>query len=261
MSWYQTGNEGEKAIKNYEEDRANSAAGIFRLWLPPGGSTQFTFLDSAGFYFKEHNYYHNRSWLNWETCIQDIPEFPDCPFCEAGVRVYYECVFTIIDHSQWESKKKPGTIIKDTKKLLVLRSTARKKVLRKMESMGGDLTGVRMSTNRDDAKECSTGEDFEIIRFEDGRERYSREELMAFAPAEYAGKPVDPAEWIKPFDYKEIFAPRSAEALSRILGRIPAAGAGDAPSRSASSNNSNTEGSKPTGDGKSAPSVNSLING
>lgn len=251
--WYQKGTEGAEAVKDFEEDRASKLGGAYRLWIPAGGSTEFTFLDTEGFFFKEHNYYSNRSWMNWETCLQDIG-VEDCPFCEAGIRVYYECVFSIIDHAEYESKKKPGTIIRNTKKLLVLRSTARKKILRKRDQQQGNLLYVRMSTNRDDSKECSTGEDFEIIKTQ------TREEVMAYAPTEYMGQAITPEAWIEPFDYVKLFNPKTAAQLSRIIGRVDPVGAGDGPSRSAPVE-PKSEGEESSSDGSAAPSVHSLING
>lgn len=226
MSWFKTGDQGAEAAKHDEEDRAKSS-GAYRLWLPAGGSTQFTFLDSEGFFFKEHNYFYQNSWQNWETCIQDIGN-EDCPFCEAGLNYYYECVFTIIDHAEYYSKKHEKQM-KDVKKLLVLRSTARKKVLRKKEhTCQGDLKFCKFETHRDDKKECSTGEDFDYIQ------RLSQEEVMAMAPREWAGQPISPTDWIKPFDYAKLFQPRNADSLRRILGRIgkggsAPVGSGDSP--------------------------------
>jgi len=251
MTWYQKGTEGAEAVKDFEEDRASKFGGAYRLWIPAGGSTEFTFLDTEGFFFKEHNYFANRSWMNWETCLQDIGE-EDCPFCEAGIRVYYECVFTVIDHAEYESKKTPGRIIKNTKKLLVLRSTARKKILRKRDQHEGDLRFVRMSTHRDDSKECSTGEDFEVVK------RHTKAEVAAMAPKEWMGQAITPDVWMEPFEYVKIFQPKKAEQLERILGRVSPVGSGDGPSRSGGEESS--EESKGSSN-KPAPSVHSLING
>ena len=244
--WYKRGEEGIEDVKDYEEDRASRASGVFRLWLPAGGSTTFTFLDTEGFFFKEHNYYHKGSWLNWETCIQDIGE-EDCPFCEAAVRTYYECVFTVIDHARYESKKTPGKIITNTKKLLVLRSTARKKILRKKDQLEGDLTFAKFSSHRDDAKECSTGEDFEFI------ERLTRDQVLAMAPTEFMGQAITAESWIQPYDYPKLFAPKRAEALNRILGRVTT-GSKDQPSMGSTTQEA------AAGDNKDAPSVQDLIN-
>jgi len=250
--WYKKGEEGVEDVKEYEEDRASRASGIYRLWVKAGSSTEFTFLDSEGFFFKEHNYYHRGSWLNWETCIQDIGK-EDCPFCENGIRTYYECMFSVIDHASYESKKTPGKIITNSKKLLVLRSTARKKVLRKKDQLEGDLTFARFSTHRDDPKECNTGEDFEM------KQRYTKEEVMAMAPTEYMGQAITPEAWIQPYDYPLIFSPKAAAALGRIIGRVAPAGSGDQPSMG-SENNENEAKEESGATGEAAPSVQDLIN-
>lgn len=244
--WYKRGAEGVEDVKDYEEERAQRASGVYRLWLPAGGSTTFTFLDTEGFFFKEHNYYHRGSWLNWETCIQDIGE-EDCPFCEHGVRTYYECVFTVVDHAVYESKKTPGKMITNTKKLLVLRSTARKKILRKKDQLEGILTYAKFSSHRDDRKECSTGEDFEFL------ERLTKEQVMAMAPTEWMGQAITPETWIQPFDYPKLFVPKTAAQLGRILGKVEPAGSGDQPSMGRGEEGSTTEDS-------AAPSVQDLIN-
>jgi hypothetical protein len=253
QSWFSQGQEGEERAKQDEEDRARKA-GAFRLWLPPGGSTEFTFLDTEGFFFREHNFYHNKSWMNWETCIQDIGE-EDCPFCEAGVKYFYECVFTVIDHAEYVSKR-TQKVVKDTKKLLVLRSTARKKVLRKKDQQDGDLTYCRFSVNRDSAQECSTGEDFDFIH------RATREDVLRYAPTEYMGKAITASEWIKPFDYMAIFQPKKAEQLRRILGKVPEpTGAGDSPNFRSDTQRNGTSGQQQEDavGGGDKPSVQSLI--
>lgn len=253
QSWFSKGEEGAERAKQDEEDRANKF-GAFRLWLPAGGSTEITFLDSEGFFFREHNFYHNKSWMNWETCIQDIGE-EDCPFCEAGVKYFYECVFTVIDHSEYVSKR-TQKVVRDTKKLLVLRSTARKKVLRKKDQQDGDLTYCRFAVNRDSAQECSTGEDFDFLK------RATREEVLQYAPTEYMGKAITATEWIKPFDYMSIFQPKKAEQLRRILGKVPEpTGAGDSPNfRNQSSGGTNASDTQQEAVGSGdKPSVQSLI--
>jgi hypothetical protein len=166
-------------------------------------------------------------------------------------------VFSVIDHARYESKKTPGKIVTNSKKLLVLRSTARKKILRKKDQLEGDLSFARFSTHRDDSKECSTGEDFEMLQ------RLTREEVMAMAPVEYMGKAITPESWVQPYDYPKIFVPRKAAVLGRIIGRVAPAGQGDQASMGSSNSEPETSADKEgstTGSEESAPSVQSLIN-
>jgi hypothetical protein len=71
------------------------------------------------------------------------------------------------------------------------------------------------------------------------------------------GKAIVPNEWIKPFNYMELFAPKKAEQLRRILGRVPdPIGSGESASIEKSSEDDNKEDKKPSG---SRPSVQSLL--
>ena len=98
--------------------------------------------------------YLNGSWLNWETCIQDIGE-EDCPLCDAGMSPSYVCVFTVIDHSEFTTKK--GVLVKDQIRLLVLKTSARAKMWRQKSRRDGNLVGCRYESTRHTAKECNTG--------------------------------------------------------------------------------------------------------
>lgn len=244
MSWYEEGEAGQEKAKADDEERKRRASGIFRFWLPVDKSAQFTFLDSRGFFFKEHQLYLNGSWQNYETCIQDIGE-EDCPPCEAGLKYSYVCVFSIIDHSEYVSKSTKKRV-KDTKKLLVLKATARNKILKQKERRDGDLTFCRYEATRFADKECSTGEDFEFIK------RASLEEIKAMAPTEYLGKPITPEEWMKPFDYPKLFEPKPAAELRKIIGMHQPVGGEDGPFRSSNGEHEEQQEAAP-------PDVSSLV--
>ena len=223
MSWYDQGEAGQEKARQDDEERKRRASGIFRFWLPVDKSAQFTFLDTAGFFFKEHQLYINGSWMNFETCIQDIGE-EDCPPCEAGMKYSYVCVFTVVDHSEYVSKTTKKRVT-NTKKLLVLKATARNKILKQKERREGDLTFCRYEATRFADKECSTGEDFEFIQ------RYTLDEMQAMAPSEWMGNPITPNEWLKPFDYMKLFNPKSAAELRRIIGMVQPVGSESSPFR------------------------------
>lgn len=154
-----------------------------------------------------------------------MSDFDNCPLCEAGMQAAYIVVFTGIDHTEYTLKKgaNAGQVIKNTKKIAVFKSTARNKVLKKKEQKDGDLTGCTFEISRFGAKDNSSGSDFEFIK------RCTTEELKVFAPATQYGKsgqqePVDPDEWIKPFNYEEVFKPKSTEDLLALIGGTPTAG-------------------------------------
>lgn len=147
------------------------------------------------------------------NCLSD---FDNCPLCDAGMYASYVAMYTIVDHSEYQLKRGPssGQIVKDQKRLFVVKSSARNKLLKQKERQSGDLTLCRFETTRYTAKECSTGEDFHFIK------KATMEEVLSYAPSS-----EDPQEWIKPFDYAKLFYPKSAEELSKIIGETPPVGA------------------------------------
>lgn len=174
-------------------------------------------------YLREHQLYLGGSWINFETCTSD---FDNCPLCDAGMRPSYVVAATIIDHSEYILKRGPnaGTVIKNAKRLAVFKSTARVKVLKQKDKKerGGDLTGCTFDLTRYKENECATGEEFEFV------EKLSIEDLKKLAPEFVLGKngrePVDPDEWIKPYNYAEVFKPKTAEQLTTLIGGKPAVG-------------------------------------
>lgn len=229
-SWFKQGNEGveegqkvdkESARKRAEARDENVIAKRRRLWMPPDSSIMFTFLDSPQFFLREHNLFIGGSWNHYETCLSD---FDNCPLCDAGMQPAYVVICTGIDHSEYTLKKGPnaGTLVKNTKKVAVFKSTARIKVLKQKERQDGDLTGCTFELTRYTEKDNATGSDFQFIK------KCTSEELKAFAPATMFGKngveAVNPDEWIKPYNYEEVFKPKTAEELIALIGGVPPVG-------------------------------------
>lgn len=230
--WFKTGTEGEQEAKKFDDDAArrraeamdeNVVAKKRRFWLPADKSAIITFLGSPNFYFREHQLFIGGSWQNYESCLSD---FDNCPLDEAGMKPSYVVAATIIDHTEFVLKRGPnaGNLIKNQKRLIVFKSTARLKILKQKERREGDLTYCQFEATRYTAKECATGEEFEYIK------TLTLDEVKAFAPATVMGKsgqqePTDPAEWIKPFDYPEVFKPKSADELRALVGGVAPIGA------------------------------------
>lgn len=225
--WFKTGMDGaeegkkvdaEAARKRAESRDENTIIRKRRLWLPPDSSTKFTFLDSvAPFFLREHQLFIGGSWVNFETCLSD---FDNCPVCDSGNKPSYVVVFSGIDHSEYTLKKGPnaGTLIKNSKKIAVFKSTARNKILKQKERRDGDLTGCTFEITRYGEKDNASGGEFEFIK------RCTADELKVYAPETVIGKngveKVDPDEWIKPFDYMKVFNPKSAADLLVIIGGV-----------------------------------------
>jgi len=229
-NWFKTGEEGEIEGKKVDEEAAkrraesrdeNVIAKKRRLWMPPDSSIKFTFLDTKGFFIREHQLFIAGSWVNFETCLSD---FDNCPLCDAGNICYYAVVFTGIDHSEYILKKGPnaGMRIKNSKRLAVFKSSARNKILKKKEQRESNLTGCTFEISRFGDKDNNSGSDFEFIK------RCTEEELKAFAPETVMGKngmeEIDSNEWIKPFNCREVFNPKPAADLLAIIGGTPPVG-------------------------------------
>lgn len=232
-SWFKRGTEGVEEGKKIDDESArqraearddNVIAKKKRLWLPPNTSVNFTFLDTEGFFLREHQLFLGGSWINFESCLSD---FDNCPLCDSGKKPSYVVVFTGIDHSEYILKRGPnaGMRIKNSKRLAVFKTTARVKILKQKERRDGNLTGCTLEITRFTDKDNSSGSDFEFVK------RCTTEELMAFAPKQALGKngleDVNPEEWIKPFDYMNVFKPKTAAELTSILGGTPPEGSED----------------------------------
>lgn len=208
-AWYQTGEQGIERAKQIQEEQ-QSQYGPMRFWLKPGNSAKLTFLDTEGFYFNEHNLKLDGKWGNHFTCLKD---FSECPLCDAGDRPGYVCAYTIIDHSEYESKS--GKKIKNQKKLLVVRPAVMNKLARRREALEGNLTHGLFLFSRDKKEECSTGEDIEFIK------KLSPEDLIRFKPKDAK---ITDEEFLAPFDYMKIFAPKSVDELRKVVGQAPPVG-------------------------------------
>ena len=170
--WYSTGKTGYENAQRIQEE-VKHQYGPSRFWLKPGGSAKVTFLDTEGFYFHEHNLKLNGKWGNHFTCLKD---FSECPLCDSGDRSGYVCAYTIIDHSEYETKQ--GKKIKNQKRLLVVRPAVMNKLARRRESLEGNLQYGLFLFTRDGEQECSTGEDIEFIK------RLNAKDLVKFKPSD-----------------------------------------------------------------------------
>lgn len=208
MSWFKQGTEGEQFLKDEKEKRqrqaeASSNVKNWRFKLQKDHTGQVVFLDDLTFFFAEHQFYANDSYYNYETCIADIEG--DCPLCENGNRSSIVAVTTVIDLTQ--HKKKDGTLTSPTKKPMVLKSGGTERLLKRQKKLGS-LKYKKFEIYRSsDPKGEATGTDLDYEKDVD------IEALKKLAP-----EGVDPNEWIKPFDYADMFEPKSANELRKILG-------------------------------------------
>jgi len=214
MSWYKRGRDGEARSEELERNPIGSrSVKDQRFWIKDGKSTRITFLDSEGFYFYEHQIRQQQVGgsfsFSYETCLSDID---NCPLCEVKDKPVWVCAYTIIDHTKFTTKD--GNAVQNTKRLLVMKPRAHrklKKVRDRDERIKGDLTNVVMEVSRDAPDEAATGEDFQYIG------RLTKKQLLSIAQGATL---AEKEEWLKPFNYLEIFAPKSADQL-REMAKLP----------------------------------------
>lgn len=204
-NWFQSGKKGWKKAEAEDEQakvRREQQSGPWRFRQKNNKSAKITFLDTPDFFIHEHDIKLNGRWGNHFTCLKD---FDTCPNCENDDVPSYVVVATIIDHSTYITKEDKK--ITNQKKLFVAKGKARQALQRQIQRRKGDLDGAVYEIARGSGStECATGEDFEFLG------KLSATKLKKFIPS---GKDKD---WLKPFDYKELFAPRDPDEICKVLG-------------------------------------------
>lgn len=157
-TWAQQGFDGTKK----EEERLATMYGPNRVWLKPGTSQEFVFVDDTPFCFYEHNPKIDGSWKNWITCLKDVSdgEVPCCEILGQNSR-YYVGYLTVVDMSKWTDKK--GNVHQYEVKLLPAKLKTLKKFKRKKEERGS-LVGCIYRATREDDKSANVGDEFEFVK-------------------------------------------------------------------------------------------------
>jgi hypothetical protein len=157
-SWAQQGFDGTKK----EEERLATMYGPNRVWLKPGTSQEFVFVDDTPFCFYEHNPKIDGSWKNWITCLKDVSdgEVPCCEILGQNSR-YYVGYLTVVDMSKWTDKK--GNVHQYEVKLLPAKLKTLKKFKRKKEERKS-LVGCIYRATREDDKSANVGDEFEFVK-------------------------------------------------------------------------------------------------
>lgn len=199
LSFMKKGKAAQEAMAKEEHKAEQKAKGtVMRFWLPKDKDGCITFLDGdlkdgmldIPFYY-EHQVNMNGSWNNHFICTQD--EEP-CPVCEGGHSPSYVGVFTVIDHSEYVSKK-DGKTYKDQVRLLVAKRDSIK-TLQKLAEKRGGLRGCKFDVSRTGDKSPSIGNVFDFT------EKLTNAQLTKLYTVKGAdGKVFDKS---KPLNYEEL---------------------------------------------------------
>ena len=206
--WYTTGLEGARKFREVEALRAamqKQGEYVRRYRLAPGEKGSVIFLEHPFVWLNEHSVQADGHWESF-TCTSDKES---CPLCVSGNRQIPILVTTVIDTRKYTSKK-TGKVYQYTKSLLVFKGKAIRQMMRQfLEGGKMDLTHYIMEIERDtDSKSVACGEFFSLGK------KVSIPKLEALAKK----LEVDPKDFLKPFDYFQILAPKSDKELRTIAG-------------------------------------------
>jgi hypothetical protein len=201
----------EKERKQKEFENSKNPKN-YRFFMKKGTETSVVFIDDLLFVVNEHRFKKDGHYNNFETCVKDVEG--ECLICDADNRPYIAWVTTVIDLTPYT--KKDGTEVTVSKKLMVVKQGGAEKLLRRQKKMG-TLKGKKFTLSRSsDPKGEATGTDIEFDKDVD------LDQLKQFAP-----EGIDQDEWITPFDYKELFKPKSIKELRQEMGISPPVGSDD----------------------------------
>ena len=149
-----------------EEKKAEAKMNqLYGFWMKPNSDTSITFVDGnldgeildVPFIYQHHLNMNGR-WGNFFICTQEVEP---CPICEGGNTPSFVAVLTIIDHTEFVSKK-DGMVKKDQLRLFYAkRDTV--KLLQKIAGKRGGLAGCKFEVSRTGDKSASTGNQFDFV--------------------------------------------------------------------------------------------------
>lgn len=220
LSFLKKGTAAKAAVDEAEAKAELAKAEAGRLWrffLKDGADAQITFLDGelddAGMLdtpvFWEHTLYTAGDVKNY-VCTAEEDQTQPCPICESGDKPSLVQVFTIIDHRPHTIQRGPnaGKVIPHSIKLLVAKPGTRK-LLAKIASKRGGLTGCTFDVSRTGDKSPAVGDQFDFV-------------TKATSYEEIAAKYDLPVDLVKAADYdEEIRYIEPEELIKAGVGKAP----------------------------------------
>lgn len=208
----------------------------FRFFVRPGESASIIIVDDAPDFFRMEHALMNPRTKRFNLFVPCIDEHTNCPACAASDKPpYFAMYLTVIDLTPFTNGA--GEEVDWTKKMMVVKSTQQKKLMRLYEKHG-TLRGMELVMTRDGDMDAAIGNDIEFQGFVD------EEELETYV-TEYTDKEKKVHEVFgdEPFDYEDIYPDLSEKEISALVGgRAPRDDDDEpAPRRSASRRTSRDE--------------------
>jgi hypothetical protein len=218
-------NEGKRAKK--EADAKRAAMGPWRYRLKNGTSGRATVIDrfvieeKNAFMFWEHGLKIDGNYRQY-TCSRGAG-WP-CEPCEEGAKKSYVWALTVINHKK--RKTESGVTLQHTKELLILKGKAKER-MENLAKKGKLFRGAVFEFVRGDSEtEVSTGAEIDYIgkRSDEKLAELCPEDILKEAGKGKQGVDKNKAqrkarrEWMEPFDYFTVLAPRPHAEMRQILG-------------------------------------------
>lgn len=195
-----------------KEAQASMSGMPFRFFCPVGETREVIVVDDAPNFFRhEHNLKDSSGrWSIFTSCIEDRA---NCPVCASNPdkQAYFAMYLTVIDLTPYVNKD--NIEVPWSKKLMVVKSTQQKKIMRLYERTG-NLRGMILSMTRDGDKDAAIGNDIE----------FAGEVLDEDALAEYVNVYMNKEnkeitiDGSVVFDYDALFPEQTEEMLASIVG-------------------------------------------
>lgn len=196
------------------EARKNAPLQPFRYFTKVGEESEIVIVDDKPRFVRHEHALKNRRTGRYDIYVPCIDEHCACPACNVSERPsYFAMYLTVIDFTGYEDKD--GNWIEFSKKLLVVKQTQQKKIVR-FYDRERSLRGMRLTMVRNGEKEAAIG-DPEFVGF------LTEEELRQYV-FEYTDKEgeVHTVYCDEPYDYEALMPPMTEDEIRALVG-------GDAP--------------------------------
>jgi hypothetical protein len=244
------GSQSWDSVDDYGASATTTATndGPRTFFMPAGVTKRIIMLDGAPFTFWQHSLYEiTRNAKDKEVCLKKNRIGHECPICDKELWASMIGYFSVIDMGDvkrgaggkvtlegWTSEK--GVVYQFGKKLLGAKRGGKDKpgILKKIARLAerhGDLTGCVFDVYRSGGKVESCGDEWDFV------EKIAPDQIGAYLLANGADE-AHIAD-LKPYNYSEVFVPKSVEELKALIGggagvASPTAWSGAAPASSGS---------------------------
>jgi hypothetical protein len=204
-NWFKHG-VTEEDVENVKKEVASRRKSPLRLWLNEKESKKIIILDDQPFSIWEHHMRINGKWGNFFSCPKGFSDDVVCPICMSGNNRQFSAFISVIDCTGYKNKK-GETAGKYSRTLFAMPETVLDRFLA-YRAKHTTLVGALIEIQRTSEKAPRLGDVWEVLKT--GIDVEKDEKLWWKSRED--GKKHPP----EPFDYKKIFAPKTASELQAL---------------------------------------------